>query len=219
MIPLDPVGNSQMDPLWKLDNEGLEVRQLLNSDPGIAVSPMRLSSFDFSGSLFVDTEGDDDFFGIVFSFQSSSKFYVIMWKQRNQTYWHTNIDGSKPEGIAGISIKVVNSLTGVGPLLRNALWHTGTTDDQVKLLWHDPLNRGWKDKTAYKFHLIHRPDTGLIRMQLWESRDQMFDTGCLYDKTMQGGQIGLFAFSQKNIIWSDLKILCSDKVPKQCVKK
>ncbi|XP_037081699.1 cartilage oligomeric matrix protein-like isoform X2 [Pollicipes pollicipes] len=216
-VVLDPFGDSQIDPNWVIYNQGAEIVQTMNSDPGLAVGFHKFSGVDFEGTFFVDTEIDDDYVGFVFSYQDNKKFYTVMWKKNTQTYWQATPFRAVAE--PGIQLKVVNSNTGPGQMMRNALWHTGDTFDQVTLLWKDPRNVGWKEKTAYRWLLLHRPQIGLIRLRIYEGENLVADSGNIYDNTLKGGRIGVFCFSQEMIIWSDLVYRCNDDVPEEVYER
>ncbi|KAM5193200.1 thrombospondin-4 isoform 1-T2 [Mantella aurantiaca] len=210
-VVLDPEGDAQIDPNWIVLNQGMEIVQTMNSDPGLAVGYTAFNGVDFEGTFHVNTITDDDYAGFIFGYQDSSSFYVVMWKQTEQTYWQATPFRAVAE--PGIQLKAVKSKTGPGEHLRNSLWHTGDTNDQVRLLWKDPRNVGWKDKVSYRWFLQHRPQVGYIRARFFEGSDLVADSGVIVDTTMRGGRLGVFCFSQENIIWSNLKYRCNDTIP------
>ncbi|XP_026994206.2 thrombospondin-4a [Tachysurus fulvidraco] len=215
-VVLDPEGEAQIDPNWVVLNQGMEIVQTMNSDPGLAVGYTAFNGVDFEGTFHVNTVTDDDYAGFIFGYQDSSSFYVVMWKQTEQTYWQAVPFRAVAE--PGIQLKAVKSMTGPGEFLRNSLWHTGNTKDQVQLLWKDPRNVGWKDKVSYRWNLQHRPQVGYIRVRFYEGTILVADSGMVIDTSMRGGRLGVFCFSQENIIWSNLKYRCNDTIPEDYQK-
>lgn len=65
---------------------------------------MRFGGVDFSGTLDVSEQTDDDFVGIVFSYQSNKQFYLVSWKKRDQVHWNSH--PFRAEAVKGIQIKV-----------------------------------------------------------------------------------------------------------------
>ncbi|XP_061737810.1 thrombospondin-3a [Nerophis ophidion] len=210
-VVLDPESDTQIDPNWVVLNQGMEIVQTTNSDPGLAIGYTAFNGVDFEGTFHVNTVTDDDYAGFVFAYQDSSSFYAVMWKQTQQEYWQATPFHAL--ATAALHLKVVKSRTGPGPFLRNALWHTGDTTGEATLLWKDPRNVGWKDKTSYRWQLSHRPQVGYIRLRLFEGGNMVADSGVVIDSAMRGGRLGVLCFSQENIIWSNLRYRCNDTLP------
>ncbi|XP_018369042.1 PREDICTED: cartilage oligomeric matrix protein isoform X2 [Trachymyrmex cornetzi] len=210
-VALDPYGTAQQDPAWRIHHEGAEIQQLLNSDPGIAIGPDELSNADFEGTFYVDNhDDDDDFAGFVFSYQDNRHFYVVYWKRNAQVYWEPS--PFRAEADPGFVMKLVQSDTGPGEMLRNSLWHKEDTPNQVRVLWREP-GISWQPRVSYRWHLLHRPKIGLIRFWLYQGTQQIIDSGNVFDSTLQGGKLGVYCFSQEMITWSDLLYRCTDTVP------
>ncbi|CAH1239205.1 THBS4 [Branchiostoma lanceolatum] len=193
-------GSTDNPPVWEFFNEGAEIVQKMNSNPGLVLGPDYFGNLDYSGTFFVNTQVDDDFVGFVFSYQSNSRFYLVSWKQAGEG------DG----GQAGVQLKLVNSTTGPGHDLSLALWKGMEVPGQTKLLWEDPNKAGWSYKTAYRWEMKHLVDTGIIRLRLYEGSRLVVDSGDVLDASLRGGRLGVYCYSQENVIWSNLVTKCDE---------
>uniref|UniRef100_A0A3Q4N745 Thrombospondin 3a n=1 Tax=Neolamprologus brichardi TaxID=32507 RepID=A0A3Q4N745_NEOBR len=170
-VILDPEGDAQIDPNWVVLNQGMEIVQTMNSDPGLAVGYTAFNGVDFEGTFHVNTVTDDDYAGFIFGYQDSSSFYVVMWKQTEQAYWQS------------IPFRAMAQ-----PALQL----------KVSTLFYSPLMSGF---------------TFFSRVKLFDGTRVVADSGVVVDTTMRGGRLGVFCFSQENIIWSNLRYRCNDTVP------
>ncbi|KAJ8273618.1 hypothetical protein GJAV_G00103660 [Gymnothorax javanicus] len=168
-IILDPEGDAQIDPNWVVLNQGMEIVQTMNSDPGLAVGYTAFNGVDFEGTFHINTVTDDDYVGFIFGYQDSSSFYVVMWKQTEQAYWQSIPFRAVAQPC--LQLKAVKSRTGPGEFLRNALWHTGTP--------------------------LARPQVGYIRVRLFEGPSLVADSGVVIDTSMRGGGWVCSAFPRR----------------------
>lgn len=74
---------------------------------------------------------------------------------------------------------------------------------ELKLFGH-LATRNLKDIFYYCFVL-----RVLFRVRFYEGSELVADSGVTIDTTMRGGRLGVFCFSQENIIWSNLKYRCN----------
>lgn len=69
----------------------------------------------------MNTVTDDDYAGFIFGYQDSSSFYVVMWKQTEQTYWQATPFRAVAE--PGIQLKVCSCILAGGAVVITAwLW-------------------------------------------------------------------------------------------------
>jgi len=47
---------------------------------------------------------------------------------------------------------------------------------------------------------------------MYEGHRLIFDSGNVFDSTLKGGRLGVFCFSQRMIIWSNLQYKCNSEL-------
>ena len=109
------------------------------------------------------------------------------------------------------SIRRVRSNTGTtGSSLQNALWSPNSVSGQTEILWmfsQSNQHEGWNVDTSYRYNIVHLPDQDLIRLKIWAGSTLVLDSGNITDNSsdsLKGGRLGVFCFSQENVLWSNL---------------
>lgn len=94
------------------------------SAPNISPTPTpgytAFNGVDFEGTFHVNTVTDDDYAGFLFSYQDSGRFYVVMWKQTEQTYWQATPFRAVAQ--PGLQLKVFQRPNFPNPLTQRTLF-------------------------------------------------------------------------------------------------
>ena len=104
----------------------------------------------------------------------------------------------------------MNSVTGPGEALRNALWSSDSVTGQTRVLWADPNRTPWQTGVPYRVLISHLPECN-CRMSvqvIGPDGIEIMNSGWISDCSLKGGKLGAFVFSQQEIIWSKLSYKC-----------
>lgn len=71
------------------------------------------------------------------------------------------------------------------------------------------MNRAGSWWHSAHWHLAPMDTPILDRVKLYEGPQLVADSGVIIDTSMRGGRLGVFCFSQENIIWSNLQYRCN----------
>ncbi len=186
---------------WTPAADQNSVVQSVNGAPTVFHNQTNSQGSVLSGTIEVQTTGDDDFIGFVLGYDSgdlssdTSDFILIDWKQGTQTYH----GGSAPAGLA------ISRVTGV-------------LGDNSGAWWHDPLNNveelargtnfgstGWSDRTLYNFDLSFTATN--IRVSV-NGVEEFNIFGSFED-----GSFGFYNYSQPSVRYSGLTTAAIAPVP------
>ncbi|XP_053385192.1 uncharacterized protein LOC123535922 isoform X1 [Mercenaria mercenaria] len=205
-VDLDPSVSADA-PYWEVKDNGAEIQQTVHTwMPGMLIGEQAYGGVEYAGTWFTKHSSASDYFGCVFGYTNNRKFYVVTWKGVHYNYGNTTYKA----GIKGIQLKVVDSSTGPGSTMAEAIWHSYDTSGETKLIWQDPDLQGWLPETSYRWFITHQPSIGYISIQVYRGYTLLVDSGPLYDSTISGGRLGVLQFGDMSVIWSNLRAECLD---------
>jgi len=185
---------------WSTQSGNDSVVQSTNGQPTVFFeSGSNARGTQLSGEINVQTTGDDDFIGFVLGYQageltsSSSDFWLIDWKQNNQTY-----NGGL--GKRGLSLSHVTD--GSQANSYTDFWrHEGGVNEVAR--GNTLGDTGWLDQTTYSFDIVFTDQ--LIQVfvnNLLELNVTAADAGV---SEFADGAFGFYNYSQSNVLYSSIE--------------
>lgn len=190
------LGDTNEAPDWQLSEDGFTVFQAVNSDPGVYVSSLPAMNIgDIEFTIAVETEGDDDFVGVVLGFDgqefaaADASYLLIDWKQETQ-------DASTGLADEGLAVSLVT-----GPTTLTDLWshpEGGTVRELARGVNFGAA--GWEDNVTYTWTLNYTETTLTLSVNgVEEINIQAADVGLA---SFPPGSLGFYNYSQSDVRYS-----------------
>ncbi|KAJ8298967.1 hypothetical protein KUTeg_023027 [Tegillarca granosa] len=222
-LDLNPSLTTEAAPNWELRHNGREIRQHATTSKPVALIVDRyFDNVVYTGTTYAADDSCYGYIGFIFGYQSSKRYYLVSWRHR-----HLNIDGEA--GVRGVQLRLVNSYyLPSTTTYAKSLFYSNDVTSYTKLLWQDPNLKGWECRVSYRWFLYHSPSIGFINILKHagiflnnynfrvvvkgENESLIADSNYLYDTAINGGRLGVFAFNQSGVTWSNLKTECHDRL-------
>ena len=188
---------------WNVAGDNNSVLQTTNGNPTVFHNGVDSQGVQLSGTIQVQTTGDDDFIGFVLGYNAgdlnnaNADYLLIDWKQNNQSF-----DG----GVArrGLSISRVSGAFVNSIPHRDDFWnHNGVVTELQRAA--NLFDTGWNDNQVYNFDLVFTAS----RVQVFVDNILEIDiTG-----TFSDGAFGFYNYSQSTVRYGALTTQDAPQVP------
>jgi len=194
------VGTGGTQPIWEFTDGGKQIKQTKNSIATLALGDEVFDRVRFTGTLFVEDIFDNDMVGFLFNYQDNKNFYLVTATRQgsNQGNW---------------ALKRVQSSTGhPSYAMQRGLWGDKTVPGQATVLYRHP-SAGWKSRTAYTWLVevvpdVENPGAQKITLKINEGSVAVVDVVVSDADGLAGGRLGVYCFSQQDVIWSRMSTQC-----------
>ena len=221
---------SPANPNYVCDETGTARRQVRNADPSIVLSDLDVQNVRITGNISVETTSDDDLIGVVWGWRDPTQYYLLSWKQRNQS-----LGGACGNALAGIAIKKIDgaldapdtisfdmgrdlNITDYVQLCADT-WSTDRadagllSDDTIFLVSPaDPgaFTGGWRDLITYRFEFFYTPARTKIFVfeddEMTGSTETLVATLDVTDSSYPRGGFAFFSNSQQEVAFGDFRL-------------
>ena len=173
---------------WRVSEGGESVKQFINGNPTMYVSPDSVINGAIGGTIKVETTSDDDFIGFVMGFgeDANEEFILLSWKQGNQA-----------GAIKGFALARVSDIEDIP---RFQPWPHQTSKSGYEVLATN-LGDGWKDNTEYDFIIEYNSDRIIVKViggQFGAEGEIVIDV----EGEFTEGRFGFYNYSQSLVRYS-----------------